>query len=33
VVIFTQRATVHEMLCRWRAIEFDNRMLQVKKQL
>jgi hypothetical protein len=33
VVIFTQRATVHEMLCRSRAIEFDNRMLQVKKQL
>jgi hypothetical protein len=24
---------VHEMLCRSRANEFDNRMLQVKKQL
>jgi hypothetical protein len=33
VVIFTQRATVHEMLCRSRANEFDNRMSQLKKQL
>ena len=33
VVIFTQRTTMHEMLCRSWAIEFDNRMLQVKKQL
>jgi hypothetical protein len=33
VVIFTQRTTMHEMLCRSRANQFDNRMLQVKKQL
>ena len=33
VVIFTQPTTMHEMLCRSRANEFDNRMLQVKKQL
>ena len=33
VVIFAQSTAVHEMLCRWRANEFDNRMLQVKKQL
>ena len=33
MVIFTQRTAMHEMLCRSYAIEFDNRMLQVKKQL
>ena len=33
VVILVQSDAVHEMLCRPRANEFDNRMLQVKKQL
>jgi hypothetical protein len=33
VVMLTQRTTMHEMLCWVRAIEFDNRMLQVKIQL
>jgi hypothetical protein len=33
VVIRTSEEHVHEMLCRSRANEFDNRMLQVKKQL
>jgi len=33
VVIFAKHTTVHEMLCRSRANQFDNRMLQVKKQL
>jgi hypothetical protein len=33
VVMLTQRITMHEMLCWVRGNEFDNRMLQVKKQL
>jgi hypothetical protein len=33
VVILVQSDAVHEMLCRPRANEFDNRMLQVKNQL
>jgi hypothetical protein len=33
VVIRASEERVHEMLCRSLAIEFDNRMLQVKKQL
>jgi len=33
VVIWASGERVHEMLCRSLAIEFDNRMLQVKKQL
>ena len=33
VVIKASAERVHEMLCRPDAIEFDNRMLQVKKQL
>ena len=33
MVIRASGDRVHEMLCRSRAIEFDNRMLQVKKQL
>ena len=33
MVIFAKHTTVHEMLCRSRANQFDNRMLQVKKQL
>jgi hypothetical protein len=33
VVILASEERVHEMLCRSLAIEFDNRMLQVKKQL
>ena len=33
MVIRTSEERVHEMLCRPRVSEFDNRMLQVKKQL
>ena len=33
VVIRASEERVHEMLCRSLCIEFDNRMLQVKKQL
>ena len=33
MVIWASEERVHEMLCRSVAIEFDNRMLQVKKQL
>ena len=33
MVIWASGERVHEMLCRSLAIEFDNRMLQVKKQL
>jgi hypothetical protein len=33
VVIFTERTTMHEMLCSTSTSQFDNRMLQVKKQL
>jgi len=33
VVILASEERVHEMLCRSLANEFDNRMLQVKKQL
>jgi hypothetical protein len=33
MVILTQGTTVHEMLCMHFADEFDNRMLQMKKQL
>jgi hypothetical protein len=33
VVIFPSSRAVHEMLCRVNCRRFDNRMLQVKKQL
>ena len=33
MVIRASEERVHEMLCRSHANEFDNRMLQVKKQL